>query len=436
MSPGWKGEYKLKKCLLIAYYFPPRPAIGSQRPSKLAKYFPEFGWEPIVLTAKLPGKPPAGMRVIETDYVDILASTKSLLGLNPIKSAHEQLNVRVPKDAVNTTWKSKAIKLTRDIIAYPDIQRSWYKYAIKSARKFLDNEMVDVILSTSSPVTSHIIARELKKVYKIPWIADLRDLWSQNHFNDKSGFIRYFEKQLELKTFALADAIVTVTPPFAEIQKILHKNINVYCITNGYDTDDFAEAQTELTRKFTITYTGIFYNGRRDPSLLFEALSMLINENIIDRKLLEVRFYGPQAAWLSDDIRKYDLKDIVNVYGKVPREKALEKQKESHLLLLLVDKNNNEKDVYPAKIFEYFGAGRPIVAIGGTGGAVNELLEKTNTGEFAADVNALKALLCKHYQQYITTGEVSCNSERIIENYSYKKIASKYSDILNEIVTK
>lgn len=426
----------MKKCLLIAYYFPPRGTIGSQRPSKLAKYLLEFGWEPIVLTAKLPGKPVDGVRIIETDYEDILASTKSLFGFNANTPVHEQLNIQLAKDYRYTTRKGKAIKLAKELIAYPDPLRGWYKYAMQSAREFLDKEMVDVILSTSSPVTSHRIARELKEEHQIPWVADFRDLWTQNHFNGKYSLIKFFEKRLELKTLALADAIVTVTPGFADKLKVLHGNKNTYCITNGFDADDFVATPQKLTKKFTITYTGIFYNGKRDPSLLFEALSMLIKENKIDRDLLEVRFCGPQEGWLKDDIRKYNLDESVNLYGRVPREQALEKQKESQILLLLLDKDNNEEDVYPAKIFEYFGARRPIVALGGTGGAVKDLLEKTNTGEFAVDKDALKTVLYRHYRQFLASGTVSCKSNPIIENYTYKEIAKRYSDILNAVVAK
>jgi hypothetical protein len=159
-------------------------------------------------------------------------------------------------------------------------------------------------------------------------------------------------------------------------------------------------------------------------------VSALINENKIDRKLIEVRFYGPQEDWLLDAIQKYNLDGIVNLYGNVSRETALAKQKESQLLLLLLDKDDREKDVYPAKIFEYFGARRPIIAFGGYGGAMKKLLEKTNAGEFAEDKNDLKNILNRYYQQYITFGEVSCIINNNMENYIYKSIAKKYADVL------
>ena len=44
----------MKRVLLITYYYPPRPGIGSLRPCGLAKYLPEFGWEAVVLTPRLP----------------------------------------------------------------------------------------------------------------------------------------------------------------------------------------------------------------------------------------------------------------------------------------------------------------------------------------------------------------------------------------------
>ena len=40
----------MRKCLVIAYYFPPMGLSGVQRTLKFVKYLKEYGWEPIVLT--------------------------------------------------------------------------------------------------------------------------------------------------------------------------------------------------------------------------------------------------------------------------------------------------------------------------------------------------------------------------------------------------
>ena len=37
---------------MLSYYFPPIGMGGTQRAAKFAKYLPEFGWEPTVVTVK------------------------------------------------------------------------------------------------------------------------------------------------------------------------------------------------------------------------------------------------------------------------------------------------------------------------------------------------------------------------------------------------
>ena len=48
------------------------------------------------------------------------------------------------------------------------------------------------------PVTSHLVARKLKK-WNVPWIADLHDLWTQNHFYSYSRFRKKIDLKLEKK---------------------------------------------------------------------------------------------------------------------------------------------------------------------------------------------------------------------------------------------
>ena len=43
-----------RRVLLISAVFPPEYSAGAIRPSKMAKYLPEFGWTPLVLTSAPP----------------------------------------------------------------------------------------------------------------------------------------------------------------------------------------------------------------------------------------------------------------------------------------------------------------------------------------------------------------------------------------------
>ena len=424
----------MKKVLIISYSFPPLQDIGSQRPYGLAKYFPKYGWEPIVLTVKHPGKLPDGIRIIETDYKEILKEIKLKVGFNPDEMVHKQSGIKVSNNFNCSTWKRKIIKLAKEVIYFPDDKRGWYKFAVKSASEFLLREKIDAIISTSPPETTHLIARRLRQKYKIPWVADLRDPWAQLYDDNKYGLITYFEKRLAAKTLADADALVTVTNPQSDVLKVLFKDKKIFCITNGYDTDDFPETPSELTGKFTITHTGQLYNGERDPSLLFEVVGNLIKKNKIKRDLIDIKFYGPKEDWLINEIKKYNLEGIAYLYDVIPREEVLERQRESQVLLLLRLNNKTEKGDCPGKLFEYFGARRPIIAAGGYGGIIKDLLEETNAGKCGENAEVLENILLEYYQEFIKFGEVKCCSNKKIENYTYGLIAQKYSDVLNKIL--
>jgi glycosyltransferase involved in cell wall biosynthesis len=425
----------MKKVLLVTHYFPPHCSMGAQRPYKLAKYLPKFGWQPIILTAKYPGRSSYEMDIIETENKDVISQLKSMIGLDQDKGLHEQLGITESKNYNYSSWKSRLIKLLREVIAYPDDQRGWYKYAFDAASKYLSKESVDAIISSSFPVTSHLVARQLKQKFKIPWIADLRDIWTQNPYVNKFGVIKYFERRLEIKTLSDADVIVTVTEPWINMLQELHKNKKVICITNGYDQDDFPDLSIKLTNKFTITYTGILYNGKRDPSMLFEVVAQLINENKIDKKLIEIKFYGHEERWFIDEVNKYSLEDVVKWYGHVPRIEALKRQKESQLLLLLLWNSKMEHGFCPGKIYEYFGARRPIIAIGGRSNSmIKNLLETTNTGQFADNRDSLKDIIYDYYMEFKNFGEIKNRSNAKVKEYTYHSIAQRYSKILNGLV--
>ena len=418
--------------------------VGSLRPYGLAKYFIKFGWEAIVLTADHPGKSPKGMRVIKAECKDITGMLKSKIGLSPGKGLHQQLGIslskddshtRLKKDNVYTKCKKKIIKLVIDVINYPDsVKRGWYKFALEAASEFLSKERVDVIISTSPPITSHLIARKLKKKYEIPWVADFRDLWSQSPYIDKLGLIRFFGKRLEWKTLSDADRLVVVTKPWINTFKAVYKDKKIFCVTNGFDEDDFPELPSKLTTKFTLTYTGSLYNGKRDPSLLFEVIAKLINENRINKDLIEIRFFVQKEDWFIDEIKQNNLEGVVKYYGHIPREEVLIKQRESQVLLLLLWDNKNEEGFCPAKVYEYLAAHRPIVAIGGREHVVKDLLETTNAGKYTWNPDILKNVLLDYYDEFIKIGEVKCYSNSSIANYTYNLITEKYSDILNGLV--
>ena len=429
----------MKKVLIIAYRFPPKSSIGSVRSGGLAKYLPDYGWQPIILTPAMPERSNRtlnfNVKLIETKYLDVLSTWRKRLGLNPDRSVTIQNQLGTA--ALNKKHSNLIkffINFINNLITYPDEQKGWYPFAIKEAEEFLQKERVDAIISTSSPVTSHLIANYLKKKFNIPWIADFRDLWTQNHYVSHNFIRKSIERRLELKTLSLADALVTVSEPWAHKLRNLHKTKQVLCITNGFDPDNIKDTTVHLPPKFTITYTGKIYPGKQDISLLFRAVRQLLLEEKAQEEDFEIHFYGPDKERIESQAKIHCLQNIVKCHGQVSREVALNSQRSSQLLLLLIWDDKREPGVIPAKIFEYLASQRPILAAGGVSGSAAEILCETGAGVHATNMEDVKQFLLKCYRDFKLKGKVSYLGQKDnLLKYSHKEMAQKYAHVLSTL---
>ena len=406
---------------------------ASPRIEGLVRYLPDFGWLPIILTGVTSEYTDLPARIVQTPYRDALGFMGRLLKIDPEKDAGQQI-----KNRLGVTSRKSPIDyfltLGGAIINYPCPDKNWKPFALQATREMLQKENIDAIISSSAPVVSHLISSRLKEDYNIPWIADLRDLWSQNHNYSYGPLRRFLDRRLELKTLAKADALVTVSEPWAEKLRTLHKGKTVYEVTHGFNPAEVNVPPAKLTLKFTITHTGSIYSRKHDPVKLFAALRDLISGKIMDQNDIEVRFYGTMADWVDKEIKEYGLTDIIRQYGQVPKDVAVGKQRESQVLYITKWRDLQERGAYSGKIFEYLAARRPILAADGSYDVVTDLLNETKAGIDAQSVQDIKDALEKLYQDYKLKGELSFNGiDSKINNYSHREMARKFSEILNRL---
>jgi len=428
----------MKKVLIVANLFHASPRIPG-----LAKYLPEFGWQPIILTVPVGEKPDSQVRVIEarTHHYNLGFWKKRLFGFKSVQSRREQVAKRLGVASKKSfadflvAFYARLHTLYGAVFEYPDSERGWKPFAVTAGNELLQNEHIDAVISSSSPVTSHLIAKELKIKHEIPWIADLRDLWSQNHNYSLGPIRKAIDRRLEVKTLSRADALTTTTEPWAEKLRMLHKRKQVYAVIHGFDPVIVDKKAAKLTSKFTITYTGTIYLGKQEPSKLFTALQDLISSGHIDAKDVEVRFYGYEKLWLVREIEEYGLSSIVKLHERVPRRVVFEKQKESQLLLLLNWEDRQVKGWCPLKLIDYLAARRPILATGGFGNdVIYRLLNETKAGIYCKTVEDIKKILAKLYSQYKLKRKTIYEGDiKKINKYSYREMAKKFVEVLDGI---
>ena len=62
------------------------------------------------------------------------------------------------------------LKIWEEVIAYPDIKRTWIVPATTRGKDLLKKYHFDAIISSSSPASAHLVAAHLAAESKLPWV--------------------------------------------------------------------------------------------------------------------------------------------------------------------------------------------------------------------------------------------------------------------------
>src|SRR3954451_10380478 len=169
-----------------------------------------------------------------------------------------------------------------------------------------------------------------------------------------------------------ADAIVGVSEAIVAEVRERDPAGSIHHIANGADFDDFAGLEYTRGERFRITHTGSFF-GKRDPRPFLPALAR--GDDVV------ARFVGDFRSADRDWAETLALGDRLELIPYAPRRRALELQRDSEALLLLIpEAAGRGKGVLSGKVFEYLAAERPILAVVPPDGAAAALLRETGAG--------------------------------------------------------
>lgn len=406
-----------RRLLLVSHKFPPEVAMGSLRPWGLYRNLDTHGWETVVLTAS-PGEPLDN--VVRVPHQRAAVRLRLLIGAPPNAAGPLTTAIRFGLDRI------------AELSAYPDIESGWRKPAVDRGLALIAGRRFDAILSTSMPATAHVVARDLKSHTGLPWVADLRDLWSENYDYRWGRLRKAIDRQIERRVLARANALVTVSEPLALALQKLHTR-PVLVIPNGYAPEELAAHDHPLTHKFTLTYTGTLYPVKQDPLPLFRALATLISSGQIDPEVLEVRFIGRNVdqPWLRSRIAAFGLERNVTLSNLLPRDQAIERQRESQILVALDWMDERQPGVYSGKIFEYLAARRPVLCIGRSGTVADTLLRETGAGGCVLETEALRTFLSDAYREYAESGKVRYSGRsEALTRFDHNSMARQFAAVL------
>lgn len=415
---------KSKRLLIIAYHFPPvRVSSGIQRTLKFCTYLRENGWEPIVLTIS-----PKAYEMTSSDQ------------LNEVPE-----NMVVERAFGLDTQKHLSIggKYFR-WMAQPDRWASWWPGAIWAGMRMIRHYGPSAIMSTFPIATAHLVGLSLSKRSDLPWIADFRDSMTEPGY-PRDPLTWKVQRKLEQGVVHQCRKAVFTTELTREMYAQRYPEIPASrwaVIENGFDEENFRDAETNLDHnplgvvgQITLVHSGVLYPKERDPRPFFDALSELKRAGEIDRNRLQIilratgsdELYRPMITGL-------DIDDIIRLEPVVPYREALQEMLRADGLLLFQGSVCNHQ--IPAKMYEYYRAGKPVLALVDPGGITASMLREAGVTDIVDIADSEKIANTVVYMLDALRQGIRPGVDREFAAINSRRSRSvELAEILNEITT-
>lgn len=338
------------KVLLVAYHFPPLGLGGVGRALALFKYLGQFGVKVFVLTVK---------DIVYPEYDHSLL--KGLDSSCVMRSGSCDPSRLMRLVGVRKGFRSDMGDFSAGILCRPDYKRGWNPFAHNKACSIIKNHGIDCIITTSPPPSSHLIGLKLREKYRLPWIADFRDLWYSLPIEKVYKYRRQVEYARKLKQSVVdtADEIVGVNK---SILSYLGRGELIY---NAADDGVIDFWKNEPQTGEDNIHIGILGSISRLTPIepLFKILRAVIEKDATLKDKIRIMHAGKcNSEEVMAAACKYGLADNITLHGYLPKQTAIQSLAGANLLYIAVQDTENYH-ILPGRIFDMLVSGKPILAV-------------------------------------------------------------------------
>ena len=393
------------KVLMLLYRFPPMGGSGVQRGLKFVKYLPEYGWDPVVVTAagrvdisqdrSLESEIPTGIKIIRIPSLEpsLLRPRRNSSSPGPDKV------VSLPKVILH--YLIRFGRKLKNILAYfliPDEQIFWSLLIIPVGVWICLTRRVGVVFASARPFSCLLSAAYIGKLCRIPVVMDIRDPLTDGLDYTYRGIRRKIDRALEGNVLRSAMFVTSVNMLLASHYQnhfpslIRQKFIE---IPNGFDEEDFCtvdlhvgntgEPDPNLSNQqgtLRLLHVGQVYPGATE--VLIDILKELRESDPGLFSSISVRLIGgiPLPETDLDFIRASGFEHIISVENRVEHLLALEEMAKADILLILRPIAFDVPHMGAGKIYEYLRTGRPILGLGPDNGVIPQIIHDARIGGY------------------------------------------------------
>ena len=431
----------MKKVLILTYYWPPSGGPGSLRMLKLAEHLPGYGWKPFILTVRngeypfcddnLDKNSPDELSVYKTKCIQPFTAYKLFTGKKRNTSLPEVMLIREIRSA-----REKISTWIRANLVMPDARIGWLPFAVTEGLKILKKEKIDLIYSSSPPHSLQLAGMIIKKRTGIPWIADLRDPWSDIHFyayskrNAATGFL---DTCLEKLVLQKTDHITAVSPGLADTfsQKISKPKNHFSVLYNSFDETDFNNSAGTDQGIFRILFAGNLIEPQ-NPMVLFQSLAELSRTVPETKEKIQIEFIGSIHPFVLQSIQRYQLAGQFSSLPFMSRTQICRKMTSAALLVAVIPKVPANSRLISGKLFDYIGSGSPVLLIGPPQGNAAKIISNLSNGKVCdySDTKTCTAFIQQMFNNW-RHGRKQLSDFKERRPYSISQTAQKLAGILN-----
>jgi glycosyltransferase involved in cell wall biosynthesis len=344
------------RVLLITYEFPPIESAQALRWYYLSNQLVAQGVHVTVIAPELIQEKAANAAVKARLIRSYPGPFIGVSGWLSRKSGHGNAKASTfkgPQEESKAELVYRKLRRALDHIVFPDVRSEWYPFAARSLARFKPGDF-DLIIAAHEPGVDLMLGLSASKRLKAPLVIDLADPLVTPY---SPGWRKRWDIRLERKASQHAAGIITTSSMFSQSLMRQHglSADQVIEVEQGFESSQQytspKQPNTQLPQDgFWLLFTGNFYEDFRNPWPLVEALKK--------RSGIRFVFAGATPDWLME---MFDpLGDQVVCLGRLSHQEAVAIQR---LAPVLFNLGNQQALQVPGKLFEYFGAGRPILHV-------------------------------------------------------------------------
>ena len=317
---------------------------------------------------------------------------------------------------------------------------NYFSFTIAVLRFFYKFKKFDLIITYTNPPILPIVSVLSWVIFKVKFILISFDVYPEIALKTKSlkkySPIAFFMKTINCFVFRFAKKVVTVSEDMQEFlrsSRIGKSKEQIVCIHNWFDGKDNYCTRNEILNPefFTVSYFGNM-GICQEFETLFKCIEMFQGDSTVR---FQFAGHGCKFATLRERAVANNLKNV-SFKGFLKGDEFIDELIKSDILFLSLEPGLVGL-AYPSKIYSYYMAGKPILAVlEEKSFLAREIMENQGLGVIShGDAEGMKRIIENLKRDFCYKNLIGLRNRTLYENLYSKEIPlQKYVSLVRSII--